>query len=175
MVAPRGQQLAGAGHCEGSAAWVLVAWGPVLWGGQDNKRDSGSGLQEHLRGVERVLGTPGGVQEGTQARLAAHSHCSPGWGVSVEAAVWLVRMEVLLCGPMTVSPHTPVLAAPGRYWSSLRNLVVSLLNSMKSIVSLLFLLFLFIVVFALLGMQLFGGQYVAPRGKGSRLGGSSWP
>jgi voltage-dependent calcium channel P/Q type alpha-1A len=30
---------------------------------------------------------------------------------------------------------------------------------MKSIVSLLFLLFLFIVVFALLGMQLFGGQF----------------
>lgn len=49
-------------------------------------------------------------------------------------------------------------ASPRRYWSSLRNLVVSLLNSMKSIISLLFLLFLFIVVFALLGMQLFGGQ-----------------
>lgn len=47
---------------------------------------------------------------------------------------------------------------PDRYWNSLRNLVVSLLNSMKSIISLLFLLFLFIVVFALLGMQLFGGQ-----------------
>lgn len=47
---------------------------------------------------------------------------------------------------------------PNRYWNSLRNLVVSLLNSMKSIISLLFLLFLFIVVFALLGMQLFGGQ-----------------
>ena len=47
---------------------------------------------------------------------------------------------------------------PYRYWSSLRNLVVSLLNSMKSIISLLFLLVLFIVVFALLGMQLFGGQ-----------------
>lgn len=47
---------------------------------------------------------------------------------------------------------------PHRYWNSLRNLVVSLLNSMKSIISLLFLLFLFIVVFALLGMQLFGGQ-----------------
>uniref|UniRef100_A0ACB8EZY1 Voltage-dependent N-type calcium channel subunit alpha-1B n=1 Tax=Sphaerodactylus townsendi TaxID=933632 RepID=A0ACB8EZY1_9SAUR len=30
---------------------------------------------------------------------------------------------------------------------------------MKSIISLLFLLFLFIVVFALLGMQLFGGQF----------------
>lgn len=37
--------------------------------------------------------------------------------------------------------------------------MVSLLNSMKSIISLLFLLFLFIVVFALLGMQLFGGQF----------------
>lgn len=49
---------------------------------------------------------------------------------------------------------------PVRYWASLRNLVVSLLNSMKSIISLLFLLFLFIVVFALLGMQLFGGQSV---------------
>lgn len=48
-----------------------------------------------------------------------------------------------------------------RYWASLRNLVVSLLNSMKSIISLLFLLFLFIVVFALLGMQLFGGQSVS--------------
>lgn len=31
---------------------------------------------------------------------------------------------------------------------------------MKSIISLLFLLFLFTVVFALLGMQLFGGRYV---------------
>lgn len=53
---------------------------------------------------------------------------------------------------------TPPPASVGRYWASLRNLVVSLLNSMKSIISLLFLLFLFIVVFALLGMQLFGGQ-----------------
>ena len=46
-----------------------------------------------------------------------------------------------------------------RYWSSLRNLVVSLLASMKSIVSLLLLLFLFILIFALLGMQLFGGTF----------------
>lgn len=46
-----------------------------------------------------------------------------------------------------------------RYWSSLRNLVISLLNSMRSIISLLFLLFLFILIFALLGMQLFGGQF----------------
>jgi len=45
-----------------------------------------------------------------------------------------------------------------RYWSSLRNLVISLLNSMRSIISLLFLLFLFILIFALLGMQLFGGE-----------------
>jgi len=47
-----------------------------------------------------------------------------------------------------------------RYWTSLRNLILSLLNSMKSIVSLLLLIFLFIIIFSLLGMQLFGGQYV---------------
>ena len=46
-----------------------------------------------------------------------------------------------------------------RYWSSLRNLVVSLFSSLKSIVSLLLLLFLFILIFALLGMQLFGGTF----------------
>ena len=46
-----------------------------------------------------------------------------------------------------------------RYWSSLRNLITSLLGSIKSIFSLLFLLLLFIVIFALLGMQLFGGQF----------------
>ena len=46
-----------------------------------------------------------------------------------------------------------------RYWTSLRNLVTSLINSMRSIASLLLLLFLFIVIFALLGMQLFGGKF----------------
>ena len=39
------------------------------------------------------------------------------------------------------------------YWSSLRNLLVSLVSSMKSIISLLLLLFLFILIAALLGMQ----------------------
>ncbi|KAG4066501.1 hypothetical protein HA402_007137 [Bradysia odoriphaga] len=48
------------------------------------------------------------------------------------------------------------------YWSSLRNLVISLLNSMKSIISLLLLLFLFIFIFGLLGMQLFGGKFNFP-------------
>ena len=47
-----------------------------------------------------------------------------------------------------------------RYWTSLHNLILSLLNSMKSIVSLLLLIFLFIIIFSLLGMHLFGGQYV---------------
>lgn len=37
--------------------------------------------------------------------------------------------------------------------------MASLLNSVRSIASLLLLLFLFIVIFALLGMQLFGGRY----------------
>nr|XP_032828240.1 voltage-dependent L-type calcium channel subunit alpha-1D-like [Petromyzon marinus] len=46
-----------------------------------------------------------------------------------------------------------------RYWNALSNLVVSLLNSMRSIASLLLLLFLFIIIFSLLGMQLFGGKF----------------
>lgn len=46
-----------------------------------------------------------------------------------------------------------------RYWRSLSNLVASLLNSIQSIASLLLLLFLFIVIFALLGMQVFGGRF----------------
>ncbi|XP_068275589.1 voltage-dependent L-type calcium channel subunit alpha-1S isoform X2 [Nyctibius grandis] len=46
-----------------------------------------------------------------------------------------------------------------KYWTSLSNLVASLLNSVRSIASLLLLLFLFIIVFALLGMQLFGGMF----------------
>lgn len=41
----------------------------------------------------------------------------------------------------------------------MRNLVVSLLNSMKSIASLLLLLGLFIIISALLGMQMFGGKF----------------
>lgn len=39
------------------------------------------------------------------------------------------------------------------------NLVASLLNSIQSIASLLLLLFLFIMIFALLGMQVFGGRF----------------
>uniref|UniRef100_A0A8I5Y8D5 Voltage-dependent L-type calcium channel subunit alpha n=1 Tax=Rattus norvegicus TaxID=10116 RepID=A0A8I5Y8D5_RAT len=46
-----------------------------------------------------------------------------------------------------------------KYWTSLSNLVASLLNSIRSIASLLLLLFLFMIIFALLGMQLFGGRY----------------
>lgn len=37
--------------------------------------------------------------------------------------------------------------------------MASLLNSIQSIASLLLLLFLFIVIFALLGMQVFGGRF----------------
>lgn len=61
-------------------------------------------------------------------------------------------------------PPDPCLASsnpyyPYRHWASLSNLVASLLNSMKSIASLLLLLFLFIIIFSLLGMQLFGGRF----------------
>lgn len=58
------------------------------------------------------------------------------------------------------APPTPYLLLLFlRYWTSLSNLVASLLNSIRSIASLLLLLFLFIIIFALLGMQLFGGRY----------------
>ncbi|XP_024605424.1 voltage-dependent L-type calcium channel subunit alpha-1S [Neophocaena asiaeorientalis asiaeorientalis] len=46
-----------------------------------------------------------------------------------------------------------------KHWTSLSNLVASLLNSIRCIASLLLLLSLFVVIFALLGMQLFGGRY----------------
>ncbi|KAF4070507.1 hypothetical protein AMELA_G00286230 [Ameiurus melas] len=46
-----------------------------------------------------------------------------------------------------------------RHWAALSDLVSSLLNSMKAICSLLLLLFLFLIIFALLGMQLFGGKF----------------
>uniref|UniRef100_A0A8C5CGB3 Voltage-dependent L-type calcium channel subunit alpha n=1 Tax=Gadus morhua TaxID=8049 RepID=A0A8C5CGB3_GADMO len=49
-----------------------------------------------------------------------------------------------------------------KYWKSLRNLVASLLNSVRSIACLLLLLFLFIVIFSLLGMQVFGGKFNFP-------------
>jgi len=47
-----------------------------------------------------------------------------------------------------------------KYWSAMGNLVKSLVNSISSIVALLVLLVLFIFIFALLGMQLFGGKFV---------------
>ncbi|XP_010782718.1 calcium channel, voltage-dependent, L type, alpha 1S subunit, b [Notothenia coriiceps] len=46
-----------------------------------------------------------------------------------------------------------------KYWTSLSNLIASLLNSVRSIACLLLLLFLFIVIFSLLGMQVFGGKF----------------
>ncbi|KFV48706.1 Voltage-dependent L-type calcium channel subunit alpha-1S, partial [Gavia stellata] len=55
--------------------------------------------------------------------------------------------------------RTLLVSSLPRYWTSLSNLVASLLNSVRSIASLLLLLFLFIIVFALLGMQLFGGKF----------------
>ena len=43
--------------------------------------------------------------------------------------------------------------------------MISLMNSIRAIASLLFLLFLFIVIFALLGMQLFGGEFNFKEGR----------
>merc|ERR1719195_314288 len=46
-----------------------------------------------------------------------------------------------------------------RYWASMGNLVKSLVNSIASINALLVILFLFIFIFSLLGMQIFGGKF----------------
>ncbi|OWK03673.1 hypothetical protein Celaphus_00013841 [Cervus elaphus hippelaphus] len=62
----------------------------------------------------------------------------------------------IVCGGIleTILVETKII-----YWNSLSNLVASLLNSVRSIASLLLLLFLFIIIFSLLGMQLFGGKF----------------
>lgn len=70
--------------------------------------------------------------------------------VSCAAHEHLARIEGILTASIFSLP---------RYWNSLSNLVASLLNSVRSIASLLLLLFLFIIIFSLLGMQLFGGKF----------------
>merc|ERR1719411_2272807 len=47
-----------------------------------------------------------------------------------------------------------------KYWKAMGALVKSLVDSIASIVALLVLLCLFIFIFALLGMQLFGGKFL---------------
>ncbi|MEJ1276612.1 calcium channel voltage-dependent R type alpha 1E subunit [Cricetulus griseus] len=74
-----------------------------------------------------------------------------------------ILVELELMSPLGVSVFRCVrllrIFKVTRHWTSLSNLVASLLNSMKSIASLLLLLFLFIIIFSLLGMQLFGGKF----------------
>ncbi|TRY91912.1 hypothetical protein DNTS_029630 [Danionella cerebrum] len=76
----------------------------------------------------------------------------------------LVRMDVMSVMGISVLRCIRLLRIIKitRYWTSLSNLVASLLNSVRSIASLLLLLFLFIVIFALLGMQVFGGKFNFP-------------
>ncbi|XP_031649219.1 LOW QUALITY PROTEIN: voltage-dependent L-type calcium channel subunit alpha-1F-like [Oncorhynchus kisutch] len=80
----------------------------------------------------------GGITETTLVEL----EIMPPLGISVLRCVRLLRIFKVT-----------------RHWTALSNLVASLLNSMKSIMSLLLLLFLFLIIFALLGMQLFGGKF----------------
>ncbi|XP_077465984.1 voltage-dependent L-type calcium channel subunit alpha-1D isoform X1 [Stigmatopora argus] len=74
-----------------------------------------------------------------------------------------ILVELALMSPLGISVFRCVrllrIFKVTRHWASLSNLVASLLNSMKSIASLLLLLFLFIIIFSLLGMQLFGGKF----------------
>ena len=80
---------------------------------------------------------------------------------------WIVQMDTvcqaeaeLLTLTNPISVLTDVYTrAPFRYWKALSNLVTSLTNSIQSIASLLVLLFLFMCIFALLGMQVFGAKF----------------
>ncbi|XP_065099249.1 calcium channel, voltage-dependent, L type, alpha 1S subunit, a [Paramisgurnus dabryanus] len=78
----------------------------------------------------------------------------------------LVRMDVMSVMGISVLRCIRLLRLIKitRYWTALSNLVASLLNSVRSVASLLLLLFLFIVIFALLGMQVFGGKFNFPDG-----------
>ncbi|KAJ4926902.1 hypothetical protein JOQ06_014646 [Pogonophryne albipinna] len=74
-----------------------------------------------------------------------------------------ILVELAIMSPLGISVFRCVrllrIFKVTRHWQSLSNLVASLLNSMKSIASLLLLLFLFIIIFSLLGMQVFGGKF----------------
>uniref|UniRef100_A0A3B3Z834 Voltage-dependent L-type calcium channel subunit alpha n=1 Tax=Periophthalmus magnuspinnatus TaxID=409849 RepID=A0A3B3Z834_9GOBI len=74
-----------------------------------------------------------------------------------------ILVEMTIMSPLGISVFRCVrllrIFKVTRHWASLSNLVASLLNSMKSIASLLLLLFLFIIIFSLLGMQVFGGKF----------------
>ncbi|XP_076859258.1 calcium channel, voltage-dependent, L type, alpha 1D subunit, a isoform X2 [Brachyhypopomus gauderio] len=74
-----------------------------------------------------------------------------------------VLVEMQIMSPLGISVFRCVrllrIFKVTRHWESLSNLVMSLLNSVKSIFSLLLLLFLFILIFSLLGMQVFGGKF----------------
>ncbi|KAG9340306.1 hypothetical protein JZ751_021753, partial [Albula glossodonta] len=95
----------------------------------------------------------GGIMETILVEL----EIMPPLGISVLRCVRLLRIFKVtryVIGRLAI-------ATPGSslHWTALSNLVASLLNSMKSIASLLLLLFLFLIIFALLGMQLFGGKF----------------
>uniref|UniRef100_A0A4W4GAG7 Voltage-dependent L-type calcium channel subunit alpha n=1 Tax=Electrophorus electricus TaxID=8005 RepID=A0A4W4GAG7_ELEEL len=82
------------------------------------------------------------VSVGILELLLVHMGVMSAMGISVMRCIRLLRLIKVT-----------------KYWTSLSNLVASLLNSVRSIASLLLLLFLFIVIFALLGMQVFGGKF----------------
>ncbi|XP_048859037.1 dihydropyridine-sensitive L-type skeletal muscle calcium channel subunit alpha-1-like isoform X1 [Brienomyrus brachyistius] len=89
----------------------------------------------------------------------------------------LVRMDIMT--PLSISVlrcfRLLRLFKVTKYWKSISNLVASLLNSVRSIASLLLLLFLFIVIFSLLGMQVFGGKFNFPEYQVRRSNFDSFP
>lgn len=94
--------------------------------------------------------------------VLTHTKVMPPLGVSVLRCVRLLRVFKVtkyVNSPINFEAFPFIQHFLSRYWRSLSNLVASLLNSIQSIASLLLLLFLFIVIFALLGMQVFGGKF----------------
>ncbi|XP_056292832.1 dihydropyridine-sensitive L-type skeletal muscle calcium channel subunit alpha-1-like isoform X2 [Pseudoliparis swirei] len=85
------------------------------------------------------------VSSGVAELLLVHAGVVSAMGISVLRCIRLLRLLKVT-----------------KYWTSLSNLVASLLNSVRSIACLLLLLFLFIVIFSLLGMQVFGGKFNFP-------------
>lgn len=96
--------------------------------------------------------------------ILTNTEVMPPLGVSVLRCVRLLRVfkvtKWVLNGESAIKWKFLIkFMTISRYWRSLSNLVASLLNSIQSIFSLLLLLFLFIVIFSLLGMQVFGGKF----------------
>lgn len=125
-----------------------------VWG---NPRDDSSGNKDHVssRHLRVTLCTLAQNLQNNQVIISLKAFSLLIFSTKVQRCL-LLRLSCISCANKCYF-YAWFLAH--RYWNSLSNLVASLLNSVRSIASLLLLLFLFIIIFSLLGMQLFGGKF----------------